>query len=112
MSSTSDLEDARRQLIAELYMSPASANRIADLLTQRYAAQALGQPREVVLNAASWAAGRLRGMATYQLTQDSPEQVIARLQVSDCPLCISGTDDFHGPGTPASAPPVPADAGA
>lgn len=111
MSSFSDLADARQRFMAELDLSPQTANRIIALLEQQYSARALGQPREVVLEAASWAASRLRGLPSSQLAQADPEQLLARLQVSDCPLCINGTDDFRSSGTPSSAPPVPADAG-
>ena len=109
MSAANDLEDARRQLVAALDMDAAAADRVADLLEQRYAWQALRQPREVVLRAAAWAARRLNALPPGQRERATPGRVLAQLQGSDCPLCATGGDDgggFTPTRTPVVIPPA------
>jgi hypothetical protein len=108
MSTIQDLEDARELFIREFDGNPATANRIADVLRRAYERDALAQPREIVLEAASWAAAKLRALPAERLFRIGEREVISLLNQSDCPLCIGGSSGRSGTGgTPITTNPPP-----
>ncbi len=106
MSTRQDLEDARELFLNELRGDPATASRIADIIERVYVLRALQQPREVVLDAALWAAGKLRDFPDTELRRIGEREIVSVLNTSDCPLCIGdGGKSGTGSGSPTTARP-------
>lgn len=87
MAYEEDVSDAREVLRQSLNISTEAANRIFALLQERYRTQIANTTRSSLIEAATWAADRLKGeWSGDMLERHDPEILVASLS-GGCPLC-------------------------
>ncbi len=101
MASPADVSEARHQLERELGVRADTAHRIGGFLEQRYFSQIGLASRTDLLQAASWAAQRLRQRFSAARLETVDLEEIAASLAEGCPLC-----GYFGGSSESSSTPV------
>lgn len=87
MATDADIFEARQRFETELGVPADTARRIASVLEQRYSSQIVRASRTDVLQAASWAAQRLRQRFSAAGLERANLEELAAALADGCPLC-------------------------